>query len=63
MSNTINLRQARKQRARKTKAAQAEINVVKHGLTKAETNATKASEARKVRVLDGHKLSRPNNDG
>jgi phage protein D len=54
MTQVINLRQARKDKARSTARAQADANAAKHGRSKAERlrEQTKADKARAH--LDGH---------
>lgn len=55
----VNLRQARKAKARAEKEAEAAANRAKFGRTKAE-KASSAAEASKVRrLLDGAKRERP----
>ena len=62
MSDIINLKHARKVKARAEKSAQADQNRRKYGQTKAEKlkAAKKADQARKH--LDGHKVDRPDSD-
>lgn len=61
-SNVINLRQARKQRARDERRKQADENREKHGLTRA-AREKKAREAEaQSRRLDGHWLSQTDAD-
>ena len=55
MSNVVNLRQARKQHARKDAKATADANAAKHGRTKWERQAEEAAQALDQRRLDGHK--------
>jgi hypothetical protein len=56
MSNVVNLRQARKTKARHEKEVVAEANRVKHGLSKsAHQKATKMA-IHDVHHLEGHKL-------
>jgi hypothetical protein len=52
----INLRQARKQRARDEKAKEAAENRSRFGRSKAERALEKQSLARAEKVLDGHLL-------
>jgi hypothetical protein len=55
MSKPINLRQARKARARAEKAAQADANAARHGLSRAEREI-EAARAKALRdKLDGHR--------
>ncbi|MFY0615020.1 MAG: DUF4169 family protein [Hyphomicrobiaceae bacterium] len=61
-SNVINLRQARKQRARDERRKQADENRERHGLTRA-AREKKAREAEaQSRRLDGHWLSQTDAD-
>ncbi|PJG48421.1 hypothetical protein CAF53_09350 [Sphingobium sp. LB126] len=53
MADIINLRQARKAKARADQTRQAEINRVKFGRTKAERKAEALEEERKARMIDG----------
>ncbi|WP_375196296.1 DUF4169 family protein [Sphingobium sp.] len=53
MGEIVNLRQARKVRARAEKARQAEANRVKFGRTKGERTAQSVEEERKNRTMDG----------
>ncbi|EKV30566.1 hypothetical protein C882_4525 [Caenispirillum salinarum AK4] len=57
MAEIINLRHARKQRARAEKEQQAADNRRKHGRTKAERRATDAERARADRDLSGKRLA------
>ena len=52
----INLRQARKAKARAEKDRQAEENRARHGRSKAERHASEAEAERAVRRLDGLRL-------
>lgn len=58
MAEIINLRMARKTRARTADKAQAEQNRAKHGRTKGERLVTAAEVARIDRVLDGARRER-----
>jgi hypothetical protein len=59
MSETINLRQARKRAARTAREGIAAANRAKHGQTKAE-KASRRAEAEKLgRALDGAKREDP----
>ncbi len=51
----INLRQARKGKARQEKAARADENAVKHGLPKAVRSLDAARREKDARDLDGKK--------
>lgn len=53
MGEVVNLRQARKAAARRTREAEAAANRLAHGRTRAEREATKAEKERAVRLLDG----------
>jgi hypothetical protein len=55
MAEIINLRQARKQKARTDKEARADQNRVTFGRTKAEKTLTKAEQEMDQRRLDAHK--------
>jgi len=53
MSNVVNLRQARKAKARGEKERLAQANRAKFGRSKAERLEAEAQESRRVRALDG----------
>ncbi|KLK93500.1 hypothetical protein AA309_09335 [Microvirga vignae] len=55
MAEIVNLRQARKQKARAEKEARAEQNRITFGRTKAEKEQTKAERDLAQRRLDFHK--------
>ena len=55
MAEIVNLRLARKARARAAKEADAAANRVAFGRSKAERNAAKTDAARAARLLDGAK--------
>lgn len=55
MSEVVNLRQARKRKARADKEAEAAANRTKFGRAKAERRQTAAERARAARDLDGKK--------
>lgn len=55
MAEIINLRQARKQKARAEKEARAEQNRVTFGRTKAEKELTRAERELAKRRIDSHK--------
>lgn len=55
MAEIINLRQARKNKARASKEARAEQNRLTFGRTKAEKDLTKAEREMEQRRLDAHK--------
>jgi hypothetical protein len=56
MSEIVNLRQARKRRARAEKEAEAAANRTKFGRTKSERRKTGAERAKAARELDDKKL-------
>jgi hypothetical protein len=53
MADIVNLRQARKRKARGAAERQAAQNRVSSGLSKAERNLAKAERERAARTLDG----------
>ncbi|WP_430430416.1 DUF4169 family protein [Oceanicaulis sp.] len=55
MTQPINLRQARKQKARADKAKQAETNRIQFGTPKAQRELEKAREAKRQAALEAHK--------
>ena len=56
MSDIVNLRQARKQKARHEKDMVAEANRVKHGIAKSAHDKAKALAAKAVHRVEAHKL-------
>lgn len=56
MSNIVNLRQARKQKARHEKDVVAEANRVKHGVGKSAHKKAKLAAETELKRLDAHKL-------
>jgi hypothetical protein len=58
MTNIVNLRQARKARARVDKAKTAEENRARFGRTKAQRIADGAEENRRAAILDGARIDR-----
>jgi hypothetical protein len=58
MAEIVNLRRARKDKARQERGAQAEANRVRFGRTKAEKAADKAGRERAQRDIDGKKIDR-----
>ena len=52
----VNLRRARKQRARQDAETQAQQNRISFGRTKAERSVTEAERDKAVRALEGHRL-------
>ncbi|AMJ60611.1 DUF4169 family protein [Bosea sp. PAMC 26642] len=61
MAEIVNLRRARKQRARQDAEAQAQQNRLTFGRTKAERRITEATREKAERDLEGHRL--PDDDG
>lgn len=59
MSKPVNLKQARKRKARAEKAKKAEANRIAHGQPKAVTDLAKARAVKAARELDGKKLDTP----
>lgn len=55
MAEIINLRQVKKQAARKAARAQGDANAAKHGRTRAERDLERAQADKAARDLDGHK--------
>jgi hypothetical protein len=55
MAEIINLRQARKAKAKAEKAAKAETNRAQHGTPKLLREANKTRSEKEARDLDGHK--------
>jgi hypothetical protein len=55
MGDVVNLRQARKARARKDAAVEADANRALHGRTRAEREAQESDAQRAGRLLDGAK--------
>lgn len=58
MAEIVNLRRARKQKARTEAGKQAERNRIAFGRSKAERNLTEAEHAKAERHIEGHRLSR-----
>ena len=56
MAEIINLRQAKKRRAREEKTAKAEANRVRFGRSKPQRKESEAERAKAARDLDGKKL-------
>ncbi|TCM19829.1 uncharacterized protein DUF4169 [Novosphingobium sp. PhB165] len=63
MAEIINLRMARKAKARAETKAQAETNRAQHGRSKSERRATEAEIARIDRTVDGAKRERADHEG
>lgn len=61
-ADIVNLRQARKQKARKDREATAEDNRRKFGRTKAEKQAVEREKSGLKQHVDGHRLT-PDEDG
>jgi hypothetical protein len=61
MAEIVNLRRARKQRARQVAEKQAEQNRLTFGRSKAERLVTEAERDKAAQALDGHRL--PGDDG
>jgi len=53
MSEIVNLRQARKRKARADREAEAAANRARHGLSKAERTAAAAEKSNIAKTLDG----------
>ncbi len=62
MAEIINLRRARKQRARQDADKQAQQNRIAFGRTKAERSLTQAERDKAARTLDGHRLAPPDDE-
>lgn len=62
MAEIINLRRARKQRARQDADEQAQQNRIAFGRTKAERRLTEAERDKAARTLDGHRLASPDDE-
>ena len=56
MADIVNLRRARKAKARKEKAARADQNRVEHGTPKALRDVTKARSEKAGAELEAHRL-------
>ncbi len=59
MSKPVNLKQARKRKARAEKTKKAEANRLLHGQPKAATDLARARTEKAARELDGKKLDTP----
>lgn len=55
-ADIVNLRRARKQRARQDAEAQAQQNRISFGRTKAERSLAEAERDKAARALEGHRL-------
>jgi hypothetical protein len=58
MSEIVNLRQKRKEKARHEKDVVAEANRVKHGIAKSAHNKAKAVAETDAKRIDAHKLDK-----
>lgn len=58
MADVVNLRTARKVRARADREVEAAANRAKHGRTKAEKQADDAEQERRTRALAGARIER-----
>ena len=56
MAEIVNLRRARKAKARDAKAAEADSNRTKHGIAKPVRDLAKAQAEKDKRAADAHKL-------
>lgn len=56
MNKVVNLRQARKEKARHEKEVVAEANRVKHGVSKSAHNKAKLLAKKSRNKLEGHRL-------
>jgi hypothetical protein len=63
MAEIINLRMARKARARDADKHQADANRARHGRTKAERGAAEAEAVRLTRTVEGARRQRPEAEG
>ncbi len=58
MAEIVNLRRARKAKARDAKAAEADANRTKHGIAKPVRDLAKARAEKDKAVADAHKLDK-----
>ena len=63
MGDVVNLRRARKAKARRDAETVAAENRARHGQTKHEKTLRKAEDAQTARRLDGHRLPPGGQDG
>jgi hypothetical protein len=56
MAEIINLRRARKEKARAAKSTDAEANRVKHGIAKPLRKRAREQQEKSARTVDAHKL-------
>ncbi len=59
MGEIVNLRRARRQRARTAAEAEAQANRARHGRTRAEREAERLEQVRARRALDGARKDEP----
>ena len=62
MGDVVNLRQARKHKARESAEATASVNRSLHGMPKHERKAAKVRAAKEKRELDARRLDRETGD-
>ena len=62
MGEIVNLRMARKRKARAEDAKAAEQNRVLHGRSRAEKQADARTKAREATLLDGHRIGLTDKD-
>ncbi len=56
MAEIVNLRRARKAKARDAKAAEADANRTRHGIAKPVRELAKARKEKDAKAVDAHKL-------
>jgi hypothetical protein len=59
MAEIVNLRRARKAKARAEKAAEADASRTKHGVAKSVRDLAKARTEKELRDVDARKLDKP----
>ncbi len=62
MAEIVNLRRARKERARKTKEKAADANRIRHGVAKPARDLAKARAEKAAHDIEAHKLTDKYND-
>ncbi len=62
MAEIVNLRRARKQKARQEKGTAAEANRIKHGVARPARDLAKARTEKATRDIEAHKLTDEHND-
>lgn len=62
MGEVVNLRLARKRKARAAQDIQAAANRALHGRSKSEKAAEKTARQRAEALLEGHRLGKPDDD-